>query len=161
MLLPPFYIFLHHLPYLCSPPLVFVPPPPTHSGTPKTCNMLPSLQVFDEELERAEKAIRAMADAGVDAAIVQDLGIVTLMRRVAPGLAVHGSTQVCGCSHHTGPGCSGAHAESGAASCLCTGAHRWRPQLLIQAAHRMLQCLQLACINSCGSCSLLQFAGRH
>ncbi|GIL91502.1 hypothetical protein Vretifemale_19091 [Volvox reticuliferus] len=50
--------------------------------------------VFDEELSAVEEQIRAMAMAGVDAVIVQDWGVVELMRRVAPGLPVHGSTQM-------------------------------------------------------------------
>ncbi|GIL60544.1 hypothetical protein Vafri_15096 [Volvox africanus] len=50
--------------------------------------------VFDEELSAVEEQIRAMAMAGVDAVIVQDWGVVQLMRRVAPGLPVHGSTQM-------------------------------------------------------------------
>ena len=50
--------------------------------------------VFDNELDEVEKRIRAMAEAGVDAVIVQDLGVVLLMRMVAPNLPVHGSTQM-------------------------------------------------------------------
>ena len=36
----------------------------------------------------------AVAKAGVDAVIVQDVGLVELVRRVAPNLAIHGSTQM-------------------------------------------------------------------
>src|SRR5262249_374909 len=36
--------------------------------------------VFDSELERVEKAIRACAAAGVDAIIVQDFGVALLAR---------------------------------------------------------------------------------
>eukprot|EP00983_Pelagomonas_calceolata_P080069 1154973-Pelagomonas_calceolata.AAC.6 len=39
-------------------------------------------------------AFREIAAAGVDALIVQDLGAVELIRRVAPGLPIHGSTQM-------------------------------------------------------------------
>ena len=53
-----------------------------------------NILVFDDELAEAERFIRAMANAGVDAVIVQDLGVVTLMREIAPTLAVHGSTQM-------------------------------------------------------------------
>ena len=53
-----------------------------------------NILVFDDELAEAEQFIRAMADAGVDAVIVQDLGVVTLVKEVAPSLAVHGSTQM-------------------------------------------------------------------
>lgn len=50
--------------------------------------------VFDQELERVEERVRQMARAGVDAVIVQDMGVVQLIRNVAPNLPVHGSTQV-------------------------------------------------------------------
>eukprot|EP00466_Bigelowiella_natans_P012210 jgi/Bigna1/34861/e_gw1.7.7.1 len=51
--------------------------------------------VFDNELDKAEHMIRyGMAKAGVDAVIVQDLGIVELIRKCAPHLPVHGSTQM-------------------------------------------------------------------
>jgi putative protease len=53
-----------------------------------------NILVFDGELAEAERFVRAVADAGVDAVIVQDLGLVTLVREVAPTLAVHGSTQM-------------------------------------------------------------------
>ncbi|KAF8065609.1 LHT2 [Scenedesmus sp. PABB004] len=51
-------------------------------------------QVFDEELPRLEALVRQLAAAGVDAAIVQDVGAVALIRRVAPHLPIHGSTQM-------------------------------------------------------------------
>ena len=35
-----------------------------------------------------------MADAGVDAVIVQDLGLVKLIKSIAPTLSVHASTQM-------------------------------------------------------------------
>lgn len=50
--------------------------------------------VFDEELPKAERIVRAAAKAGVDALIVQDIGLAGLARRVAPSLPVHGSTQM-------------------------------------------------------------------
>jgi U32 family peptidase len=50
--------------------------------------------IFSDELEAAANYIRACADAGVDALIVQDLGIVRLMRKLAPKLEIHGSTQM-------------------------------------------------------------------
>jgi len=50
--------------------------------------------VFDEELEVAAQRIRTMSDAGVDAVIVQDLGVARLIRQIAPDLPVHGSTQM-------------------------------------------------------------------
>ena len=49
---------------------------------------------FDHELDAVEDVIRACAGAGVDAVIVQDLGVVRLCRELAPGLEVHASTQM-------------------------------------------------------------------
>ncbi len=50
--------------------------------------------IFPGELADAERFVRAVAEAGVDAVIVQDLGLVRLVRKVAPTLAVHASTQM-------------------------------------------------------------------
>ena len=50
--------------------------------------------VFEHELGAAEQALGAIAAAGADAVIVQDVGIARLVRDVAPGVAVHGSTQM-------------------------------------------------------------------
>ena len=50
--------------------------------------------VFDHELRQAELAILAIAQAGVDALIVQDVGIVKLAKQIAPDLDIHGSTQM-------------------------------------------------------------------
>ncbi len=50
--------------------------------------------VFDAELPAVENALRACAAAGVDAVIVQDLAVLQLARTIAPGLAVHASTQM-------------------------------------------------------------------
>ncbi|MBI4954651.1 MAG: U32 family peptidase [Myxococcales bacterium] len=50
--------------------------------------------VFDDELVAVEAAARACADAGADAVIVQDLGVLGLLRAVAPELPVHASTQM-------------------------------------------------------------------
>jgi putative protease len=50
--------------------------------------------VFDHELEEAARAVGAVAAAGADAVIVQDLGAARLARRVAPELALHASTQM-------------------------------------------------------------------
>jgi putative protease len=50
--------------------------------------------VFDEELREAAHSLTAIAEAGVDAIIVQDLGIAKLAHEIAPGLAIHGSTQM-------------------------------------------------------------------
>ena len=50
--------------------------------------------VFDDELGAVEAAARACAAAGVDAVIVQDLGVARLVRAVAPELPIHASTQM-------------------------------------------------------------------
>jgi U32 family peptidase len=50
--------------------------------------------IFSDELEEAARFIGAIAAARVDAIIVQDLGLAELARRICPGLAVHGSTQM-------------------------------------------------------------------
>ena len=50
--------------------------------------------VFDGELERVEAAIRACAAAGVDAIIVQDLGVSLLAKAIAPDMPIHASTQM-------------------------------------------------------------------
>lgn len=50
--------------------------------------------VSDRELPAAAKAIAVAAKAGVDAFIVQDLGMLTLCHQVAPGIALHASTQM-------------------------------------------------------------------
>ena len=50
--------------------------------------------VFDDELPRLEAAVRACAEAGADAVIVQDLGVARLVRAIAPGLPIHASTQM-------------------------------------------------------------------
>jgi putative protease len=50
--------------------------------------------VFDDELPQLEAAVRACAAAGVDAVIVQDLGVARLVRAVAPSMPMHASTQM-------------------------------------------------------------------
>jgi putative protease len=50
--------------------------------------------IFSEELPAAVDYIRAIAAAGVDAVIVQDLGLARLIKTMAPSLHVHGSTQM-------------------------------------------------------------------
>jgi U32 family peptidase len=50
--------------------------------------------IFDDELPRLEAAVRACAEAGADAVIVQDLGVARLVRAVAPSLPMHASTQM-------------------------------------------------------------------
>jgi len=50
--------------------------------------------VSDKETEEATALIRHAVTAGVDAFIVQDLGIVQLCRQIAPNIPLHGSTQM-------------------------------------------------------------------
>ncbi len=50
--------------------------------------------VSDRELDDCVRLIEAAAECGVDAFIVQDLGVLQLCRRVAPDVSVHGSTQM-------------------------------------------------------------------
>src|SRR5688500_18152675 len=50
--------------------------------------------IFSDELPEALRFVRAIAEAGVDAVIVQDLGLARLISRLCPGLHVHGSTQM-------------------------------------------------------------------
>ena len=50
--------------------------------------------VFEHELEEAARAIAAIAEAGADALIVQDVGIARLAQRIAPQLDLHASTQM-------------------------------------------------------------------
>ncbi len=49
---------------------------------------------FTDELEGIESAVRQIASSGVDAVIVQDLGLARLIRAVAPELEIHASTQM-------------------------------------------------------------------
>ena len=50
--------------------------------------------VFTDELPLAEEQLLLFARAGVDAAIVQDVGLAALARELAPGFPVHASTQM-------------------------------------------------------------------
>lgn len=53
-----------------------------------------NILVFEEELPDAKLLIDACIDAGVDAVIVQDLGLVKLIREISPDFPIHGSTQM-------------------------------------------------------------------
>jgi putative protease len=48
---------------------------------------------FPSELPELEKIIRQIAEAGVDAVLVQDLGVMRLIRAICPDLPIHASTQ--------------------------------------------------------------------
>jgi len=49
--------------------------------------------IFEHELDAAAKAIEAVTRAGVDALIVQDIGVLKMAREMAPTLELHASTQ--------------------------------------------------------------------
>ena len=50
--------------------------------------------VFSDELPAVAEFVRNCAESGADAVIVQDLGLVRLIKRIAPTLPVHASTQM-------------------------------------------------------------------
>jgi putative protease len=50
--------------------------------------------VFANELADAEDYLRTIIAAGVDAAIVQDVGICRMIRAISPDFPIHGSTQM-------------------------------------------------------------------
>src|SRR5262249_9464135 len=49
--------------------------------------------IFSDELPAVVEFVKNSAESGVDAVIVQDLGLVRLIKRIAPTLPVHASTQ--------------------------------------------------------------------
>ncbi len=63
--------------------------------------------VFADELPALAGAVRAAAEAGVDAVITDDLAAARLVQGIAPGLALHASTQM---SIHTAAGARAAAA---------------------------------------------------
>ncbi len=50
--------------------------------------------VSDREMEEAAELIRRAAEAGVDAFIVQDLGMIQLCKQMVPDMPLHASTQM-------------------------------------------------------------------
>jgi putative protease len=50
--------------------------------------------VFADEMEEAESYARTMIEAGVDAAIVQDVGVCRMIRALSPDFPIHCSTQM-------------------------------------------------------------------
>src|SRR4029079_7047387 len=50
--------------------------------------------IFSDELAAVVEFVKRCALCGVDAVIVQDLGLVRLIKRIAPSLPVHASTQM-------------------------------------------------------------------
>lgn len=53
-----------------------------------------NILVFENELEEARLLMEACIQAGVDAVIVQDLGLVRMIRDISPDFPIHGSTQM-------------------------------------------------------------------
>ena len=50
--------------------------------------------VFEHEFDEAVRVLAAIAEAGADSVIVQDVGILKLVREIAPSLEIHASTQM-------------------------------------------------------------------
>lgn len=50
--------------------------------------------LFENELEEAAAFLRLLCQIGADAVIVQDMGLLGLVRQMAPGMPVHASTQM-------------------------------------------------------------------
>ncbi|MBP1580841.1 MAG: U32 family peptidase [Oscillospiraceae bacterium] len=50
--------------------------------------------VFDREMEDLKESVRAACENGVDAILVQDLGVMELLRQWAPEIPLHASTQM-------------------------------------------------------------------
>ena len=50
--------------------------------------------VFPSEVSLAEQYLRAIISAGVDAAIVQDIGVARMIRLLSPDFPIHASTQM-------------------------------------------------------------------
>lgn len=53
-----------------------------------------NILVFENELDEARHLVEACVKAGVDAVIVQDLGLVRMIREISPDFPIHGSTQM-------------------------------------------------------------------
>ncbi|MCA9236888.1 MAG: U32 family peptidase [Planctomycetales bacterium] len=49
---------------------------------------------FTDELPQLEEHVRQLAAAGVDAVLVQDLGLARMIRAICPALPIHASTQM-------------------------------------------------------------------
>ncbi len=65
----------------------------THSHGVKAYVAL-NVLIFTDELEEAVAELRLLNDTGVDAVIIQDVGLAELSRRLFPALRVHASTQM-------------------------------------------------------------------
>ena len=50
--------------------------------------------IFDDEMQEALELVKTAAAADIDALIIQDLGLVSLIKRMVPDLPLHASTQL-------------------------------------------------------------------
>ena len=64
-----------------------------HSHSVKVHLTLNTL-VSDDEIDEALEIVRTACDVGVDAIIVQDIGLADMIRRCAPDMPMHASTQM-------------------------------------------------------------------
>ncbi len=53
-----------------------------------------NILVFDHEIESLKQCIKSACKAGIDAFIVQDLGVLSIVKTLAPNVPVHASTQL-------------------------------------------------------------------
>ncbi|GAX89081.1 U32 family peptidase [Effusibacillus lacus] len=53
-----------------------------------------NILIFENELEEARQLVEACIDAGVDALIVQDAGLLQMIREISPDFPIHISTQM-------------------------------------------------------------------
>ncbi|NSL50865.1 DUF3656 domain-containing U32 family peptidase [Calidifontibacillus erzurumensis] len=53
-----------------------------------------NILIFEKEMNEASKIVEACIDAGVDGLIVQDMGLVKMIRDISPDFPIHGSTQM-------------------------------------------------------------------
>ena len=53
-----------------------------------------NILTFSDELPQAVETVRAIAQSGADAVIVQDVGLAVLVHRISPDLPIHASTQM-------------------------------------------------------------------
>jgi putative protease len=58
-----------------------------------------NILIFEDELEKATETILRLKELQPDALIVQDLGLATLIRKIAPELTIHASTQMTVTNH--------------------------------------------------------------
>ena len=59
--------------------------------------------IYDDELEEVMSFIDFLYNNDCDAVIVQDLGLITLIKNMYPDFAVHASTQMNTCLLYTSP----------------------------------------------------------